>query len=168
MRYIFKITGDADGRDDLIIPVSQARYKQKNGSPSSLYITIPGISPASELSYRPNGDIVMASYDGETETEIVAVPIQRITPNEGSRNKSIALIGERQTTWTVPDEPVPLQNVFFRAPNQGDGKYTYHVAGYADYVRAGYPASESGNEFVIGGIQYNLSKDGVTSYISEA
>jgi len=102
--YYFTLTGDADGLDDIEIPISSFQSRLRSGASTYLSVVIPGVEYSNEISNRINGDLIIdaAFFVGSTEVRqtIVWTHLDSIRVDEGPLNKSITLTGYRQETYT--------------------------------------------------------------------
>ena len=171
--YKCVLTGEADGLDDLILPMSSFQARLRNGSPTYCEVSIPGMSYMDAISARPNGAIIIsiglykAGADAPTYTELVTVDLDGAGFGKGPRNQSIVISGTRTTSNASP-ETVEAKNVEVLTL-QKDGRYQVRCdvdweakpGGTLQYVSAGV-------SFTIGLITIIVGPQFSTMYITEA
>jgi len=78
--YILTLTGDADGEDDIEMPMSSFQTRMRNSEPTFLMVVLPGVEYADEITARSNGTLkidMAYKQDGEylqRETIVQANP----------------------------------------------------------------------------------------------
>ena len=165
--YLFTLTGEADGVDDVIIPISSFQSRIKSGDPTFLSVVIPSAEYASYINNRPNGDLVirMGYKDGDEIllTEIIAqVTFENIAIYEGATNKSITLDGHKTETW-IPKE-VDLTKASYM--NLTDGKLRYRCKPDL-YLRPGDTVNINDDTFVVNSITFSVSSGLETYEVAE-
>jgi hypothetical protein len=148
----FTVTGDADGLDDVILPISNLSARLRSGSQSYLNVTIPYASAAADaVSARPNGDLILEhivrdNLGNTLEFVVVTVALETIQISRGASSSSIVLIGHRQSTNSNPTShsvaPLSLQT--------GTTASTMIVPEYDQNIRPGDTVTGEGVTFEIG------------------
>lgn len=155
-RYYFTLTGDADGVDDVEIPISsmQARYNQ--GNPTYFEVNIPYTSThADYITDRPNGEMVVSQaffVSGEelVSLEFIVVDFENVNITVGD---SITLSGHRTMVFT-PQEMTLTGDVFHSTK---DGKHTFKFADIDNYLRPGDSLTVGDDTITVGSIIYTIS-----------
>jgi hypothetical protein len=165
--YLFTLTGEADGVDDIIIPIRSFQSRIKSGDPTYLSVVIPGTEYASAINDRLNGDLVIyMGYQDEDEillTEIVSrVLFENITIYEGTTNKSITLDGHKTETW-MP-KTVSLEDASYY--NLTKGKLRYRCKPDL-YLRPSDTANINDDSFTVESITYSVSAELETYEVAE-
>lgn len=165
--YTFTLTGDADGIDDIIIPIKSFQSRLKSGDPTYLSVVIPGTNYASEINLRLNGDLVVRmGYLSSGEivlSEIISiVDFENIIIYEGTTNKTITLDGHRTETFTTKE--INLTGSSYR--NITAGKLRYRCTPNL-YVRPGDTVNIDNDSFKIENITYSVSPKLETFEVSE-
>lgn len=102
------LTGTDDSTTDYTLPISKINARLRSAAASYLQVTLPYTTEiAQAISDRPNGVLylhhVLVYSDGtESENAIVNVPVESIQVSKGVENRSIVLIGHRQSTNSTP------------------------------------------------------------------
>lgn len=122
--YVCTLTGTTD----LELPISSFQGRLRSGSNTYLSIVIPGITLASEIADRADGQLIIEVaylFNGEVRqrTEIIRVNLEDIRIYNGKDSKSITLVGYRQETYT-PKE-VDLENATYYAITNGEYRYRF-------------------------------------------
>jgi|LDZT01.1.fsa_nt_gi hypothetical protein len=156
--YIFTLTGDGDGVDDIIIPISSFQANQRSGSPSYLTVVIPDIGYADDIAARLNGDLVINMVklvDGsEAENEeILRANLESVRLDEGGVNQSITLSGHKQKTYTP--KTVALEDVIYKSVT--DDKRRYRCAVPNINLCPGDTATYDGDSFTVELITYTVN-----------
>jgi hypothetical protein len=157
-RYVCVLTGDADGQDDLTIPIRSFQARMKQALPTFLSVVIPGLGYATGINLRTNGDLVLygvyyVNGVAELTQQIVAVDLGPIRVDPGSKNSSITLSGHR--TETFPTKITTLDGVNYRSVEEGE----YRVRCLPDvFARPGDTAKYGVDEFEIETISFFVAE----------
>jgi len=167
-RFIFRLTGAADGLSDQIIPISSFSARLKSGDPTFLSVVIPGLDYSAQIAARPNGDLSIkmglevAGIIILTE-EIVRVDFENIQITEGAVNKTIILDGHRTETWST--KTVVLTAASYRKLHKG--KLRYRCVPDL-YVKPGDTVEIESDNFVVDNITLSMSANQINMEITEA
>jgi len=168
--YFFTLTGDADGEDDVEIPISSFQCRQRSGDPTFLSVIIPDSGTwASYITARPNGSmkIDMAyKYEGtiiQRET-IIEVDLTEVRYDEGAINQTITLNGYKTETFSA--KGITLENSIYR--NEIDGKIRHRLAEPNIYLRPGDTATVGTDTFVVDSLTFYVSVESKTMELAEA
>jgi hypothetical protein len=168
-RFYFTLTGAADGKTDVIIPISSVSCRLRSGDPTYLSVVIPYTSTyAGYINDRPNGDMRLDmgyEVDGEVvlQETVCTVDLETVAIDYGARNKSITLTGHRTVTYAP--KVVDLANVnYYR---QYDGNYTYRCATVDLYLKPGDTARYSSHSITVGRISWVISPTSQSMEVSE-
>ena len=122
-RYYFYLTGAADGKDDVIIPMTSFQCRLRSGDPTYLSVSVPYTDDYAEyINDRPNGEMIIKMaliYQGEemARSEIVRVDLENVSDDEGTKNHTITLTGHK--TETFDGNTVTLANAVYRSNKDG-------------------------------------------------
>ena len=106
--YKFVLTGSADSKTDITIPVSSCQMRCRDGKPTYMSVVVPGYDEyVDEIIARPNSQMVLYKgvefSDGKQQVEeINRVDLEDIRLDKGSKNRSITLSGHRIVTNEDP------------------------------------------------------------------
>ncbi len=155
--YIFTLTGDADGLDDIVIPIKSFQSRIRSGDPTYLSVVIPGTDYLADIYTRGNGDLIVRmgyKKDGEvliSET-IARVEMEKVRYDKGGTNKSVTLSGYRTETYEA--KTVDLHEVTYSSLNDG----TFRVRCNPDlYVRPGDHVYTDDEDFDVSLITYSVT-----------
>lgn len=156
--FFFTLTGGPNGLTDVEIPIESFQARHRSGKPTYLAVTIPDPSYSSEISTRPNGQLVVrmakvnqgAIYHSE---EILRVNLEEIRPDGGGRNKSITLSGHSTETFIA--KIVALQGVTFRTGSVGKRRFRLAIPDI--FLRPGDTATYEGESILVDSITYSVS-----------
>lgn len=167
-RFYFTLTGAPDGETDLDIPMGSFQTRWKSGDPTFLQVVIPGIDYSSEISARPNGEMVIKmgfEVGGVVQIteELIRVDLETIDPHEGGRNRSIVLMGHK--TVTYENKTVALTGASYR--RVADGKLRYRCDPHL-YLRPGDTVNINDDSFTVGDIIMIINTTEQTMEIAEA
>jgi hypothetical protein len=157
-KYFFTLTGTADSKSDIEIPISAFQARKRTGFDTFLNVTIPGFTHATYVSNRPNGEMVLElgyEIDGtiEIREEILRVDLTKINEFKGARQRSIQLTGYR--THTYSNQISIIENPNYRSTD--DGRILYRFGHVDPYVNPGDTCRVGDDEFTIDYITYNIS-----------
>jgi len=167
-RFIFTLTGGADGLSDQVMPISSFSARLLSGNPTFLSVVIPGLDYSAQIADRPNGDLSIkmgfevAGVIVLTE-EIVRVDFENIQINEGAVNQSITLDGHRTETWST--KTIALTGASYR--NLNKGKIRYRVVPDI-YVKPGDTVEIGLDSFIIDNISLSMSGSQFNMEVAEA
>lgn len=108
LTYIFTLTGQADGYDNVDIPITSFQCRLRSGSNSYLSVVIPGFDQMQDITDRANGEMIiyLALTDKIsglfTKIEIARVNFSgtdSIRIDQGTISEKITLTGYRQETY---------------------------------------------------------------------
>jgi hypothetical protein len=169
--YLCVLTGNADGLDDITIPMSSFQSTLRNGDPSYLACVIPNsVDYINEIILRTHGDIVVKKgyryADGSINAEeICRVAYESLQIHRGGRNDS-AIISGHKTTASTTSKTRALSDASYYGL-QVDGKRS--VRAMPDlFLRVGDVATFDGQELVIGQILYMVDTGMAIMQITEA
>jgi len=94
--YLCTVTGAEAGLQDLQVPISSFLSRRRSGTPSSLWVKVPGVGLYNEIMERASGDLVV-SLGAPAGGELARVSLRSI---DLIRGRSITLVGAKQTTYT--------------------------------------------------------------------
>ena len=157
-RYVCILTGADDGQADLTIPIRSFQARMKQSFPTFLSVVIPGLDYTAAINLRTNGDLVLygvyyVNGVAELTERIVAVDLDAIRIDPGSKNSSITLSGHR--TETFPAQITTLEGVNYRSVEEG----TYRIRCLPDmYARPGNTAKYGLDEFEIETISFFVAE----------
>jgi len=156
-RYECTLTGSADGKEDVALPISSIQARMRTASPSFAAVVIPGVSYSDAITDRPNGEIVLemvAYLDGveALREEILRVDLDAVRLDEGTGSKSITIEGHRTVTYSERD--TDLQFVTYR--RFSDGKYAIRCAVPDWYLRPGHVARYDGASFTVDNLSFYI------------
>jgi len=170
--YLCVVTGDADGLDDLTIPIASFQARRRNGESSFLSCVIPDIETYEDaINARSNGDIVIRKgyrfSDGTTQVEeIVRVNFESpIRIDQGHINYTGTIAGTK--TWTAGSpKSLTLSGISYR--NVGsDGKRRYR-ASVDLFLRPGDTAVYGAEQIEVGLITYYVEPGRESMEVTEA
>lgn len=165
--YTFILTGEADGIDDVVIPISSFQSRIKSDDPTYLSVVIPGTDWSSEINARLNGElIVKMGYRLNNEivlSEIIAqVTMDGIRIDEGTSKQSITLDGYK--TELFIHKEVDLKNPVYM--NLDAGKLRYRCTPDL-YLKPGDTVNINDDSFIVDTISFSVSAELETYEIAE-
>ncbi|MBN1664832.1 MAG: DUF2341 domain-containing protein [Deltaproteobacteria bacterium] len=150
------LSGEADGLDDLLLPISSFQARLKSGDPSFMSVVVPGTDYASDITVRANGDlttyIVKSVGESRVREKIMTVDLEDIRLDKGSDSQSITLSGHR--THTYETKTVNFDSIFYEA--QYSGKRRYRLPPDL-YLRPGDTAVVNGEPVTVDMITWAVS-----------
>lgn len=167
--YLFTLTGAPDGQSDIIIPISSAQGRLRDGDPTYLSVVIPSSTYSEAISLRPNGEMVLQRgvrlSDGALQLEEIArVTLEDIRIDEGARNQSISLSGHATVTNSTP-KTVQLTGASYRNIINGSTRYRCALN---NFLRPGDTAEINGESLLVNSITYTIGVSSETMEIAEA
>jgi len=158
-RVIFTLTGDADGVDDVEIPISSLSARLRDGEPTYLQVVIPGDDYAAEIADRSNGEMVVEiDYYNDAgslyRSEAVRVDLETIDTQTGTRNTSIVLVGHKTTSY--PAKTVTMENVAYQRNYGGEYRLRSPVIDF--FVRPGDTIQYGVIEFTAASITITINE----------
>jgi hypothetical protein len=161
IRYTFTLTGAADSKADVEIPISSFQCRYRTAEPTYLRVVIPYASAyATYISDRPNGELIvnMDLYTPGTlalivSTEIVRVDLETVRIDEGSRNKSITLEGHKTVAFV--NQSITLTDCTYKLND--DGKLMFRFASPHIYLRPNDSLTVGTDTITVGMITYYVS-----------
>lgn len=157
--YLFTITGDGDGLDDMRVPITYFQARLRSGDPTYLKVVTPYTPKnAVDITARINGtmqiDLAYATGGDYTDQEtIIQTKLEDIRIDEGPLNKSISLTGHRQKTYTA--KSITIREPIYR--NMINGKMRYRFAEPSLHLYPGDTVVVGDNTFVASTITYSVS-----------
>ena len=169
-RYYCVLTGLADGLSNIEIPIATLQSRLRQGDPSYIAVTIPGMNYASAISARSNGEIVIYKsivYQGTEyqREELARVTLESIRTDEGGKSKTITLSGHKNQTHIA--KAVALAGVTYRSL-QESGKLSFRCAEPDLYLRPGDTCNYGDDSFTAGLVQYVISPKSQSMTVTEA
>lgn len=170
IRYIFTLTGTADGKVDIELPIQSFQSRWRSGNPTYLQVVIPAITAyASYVNDRPNGElkIDMAYFYKGVEAlreQLLLVDMEEIRLDQGFRSESITLVGHKTETYTA--KTVALTGVTYRYEAGGYVKLRTAVPNL--YLRPGDTVIYDTDEFVADLITLWIDQRQTMMEVSEA
>jgi len=128
IRYYFTLTGDADGKDDVEIPISSFQARKRSGVQTYLSVVIPGLDYTYDITDRPNGDMkidvayVRVGVELSRKT-ILIVNLEDVRIDQGSTNISITLTGHKQITYN--SKSIELSGYTYKSVTNGSSVYRF-------------------------------------------
>ena len=167
-RFIFILTGAADSLEDATIPISSFQARKRSGDPTYLSVSIPSFNYNTEITDRPNGQMVIyAGYevDGELSLleELIRADMSEIAPYKGAKNRSVVLTGYR--TVTFAPKSVTLDKAFYSFI--GTGNVQHRFAAVDLFLNPGDTLTVDDVEIVVGSISYSVSISGELMQVFE-
>ena len=169
MRFYFALTGDADGKSDLVLPISTFNYRLRQSTPSYLQVTVPGVAYAQDIADRSNGDMrIEMAYlvDGvEHHREVICeIDLESIGIYQGGKNQSINLMGHRMETH--PPKIVTLEGVTYFSEYNAIRRIR---CAFPDmYLKPGDTAKYEDETFTVGDIAVIVGEKQMSMEIGEA
>ena len=169
IRYLFTLTGSADGLSDVEIPISSFQTRMRSGEPTYLQLVIPGLDFSDEISNRQNGNLrIDLAYVQNgvllQREKIVWVDLETVRLDDGESSKSITLAGHKTTTF-IP-KTLTLDTSIYRSVR--GGKITHRLARPNIYLRPGDTVNIGEDSFTVELVFYSISVDSQTMEITEA
>ena len=157
-RYFFTLTGDADSTTDIEIPISNFQARKRSGYETYLSVTIPDLSYSAQIEARSNGEMILTmafELNGqiEFEQEFIRTTLDRIDIYEGSKNRSIVLIGYK--TQTFENQISVIEHPIYKS-SMG-GRLLYRFASLDPYVNPGDTCQIGNDEFTVDYVNYQVS-----------
>jgi hypothetical protein len=161
IRYTFTLTGAADGKADVEIPMSSFQCRYRADEPTYLRVVMPYTSTyATYISDRPNGELVvnMDLYTPGTlalivSTEIVRVDLDKIRTDLGGRNKAISLEGNKTVAFV--GQSITLTDCTYQMVSDGEMMFRFAVPNI--YLRPGDSLTVDTDTIIVGSITYYVS-----------
>lgn len=167
-RFYFTLTGDADGVDDVEIPISSFQIRS-SGTTRYISVEIPSIEYASAINLRTNGMmIVERAYvlDGliSLRDTIASALLDGIRIYEGGSSQSITLDG--YATSTISGNTVSLQQIQTRQITNG-ALSSVRCAGLDFLIKPGDTCRNGVYEMIADTIIHTVSasNQGVDAYV---
>lgn len=170
IRYVFTLTGSADSKDDVDIPIQSASARWRSGDPSYLEMVIPAVNAYSaQINDRPNGELVLTMayyYKGvlQLTEELMRVDLETVRIDEGFRSESITLSGHK--TETYAGNTITLQDVTYRTVS--GGLVRLRTATPNLYLRPGDTVLWDTDEFTAGLVTLSINQRQSTMEVAEA
>jgi len=160
-RYYCTLTGDGDGLDDIVIPISSFQGRIRQGDPTWLSVVVPGTAYSDQIIARSHGEIVVEMayvLNGSVvlREEIARVEIENIRSDEGTSNASITLSGHKTETWSPKYVELPSDSYW----RESEGKITARCAVPDLYLRPGDICTGNSQQFICGYLTYSVSAGG--------
>jgi len=157
-RFYFTLTGAADGETDIIIPISSFQARKRDGEPTYLSVTIPGMDYAGQIADRSNGQMIveMAYFINGVEQireEIIRVNLETIRIDQGARNRSINLSGHRSESFDGRVKDLSNPNYKYTI----NGKIRYRFPQVDPYLNPGDLCRVGTDEFLVNYITYSIT-----------
>lgn len=167
-RYFLTLTGEADGKSDVEIPINAFQARKRSGYSTYLSVNIPGFSSATYITNRINGEMVIEigyEIDGSIELreEILRADLSKINDYEGGRRRAYQLIGYK--TETYQNQIAILENPSYKATD--DGRILYRFPFVDPFVNPGDTCKVGNDQFTIDYITYTVSERSSTMEIRE-
>lgn len=149
------LTGAADGTTDITLPLKSLMSRLRSGSPSYLQVSLPYTSVyASAVTARANGDLQLyfvSDYGSYTlDTLIAEIDLETIQISRGDTNKSILLVGHRQSTNSNPRS----FTVTASSLQSGTTAKTAVVPGFHPHIKPGDDITAEEETFTVGLVQF--------------
>ena len=156
--YLFILTGHADGKEDIRIPISSFGGKRAFGNPTYLSVVIPGLDYMSEISSRPNGTLrIMIVYQKDDEellrAEIIQSEMNDMRVDEGTQRKSITLSGSKEMTWE--EKSIAIDEVSYKSLQKG--KWRFRIPNPNFHLNPGNRLNIEGGDYIIDDISWAVS-----------
>ena len=170
--YYCTLTGDADGKSDLAIPMSSFQARRKSGDPTFVAVVTPGTDLESRIEARANGTLeiemayVLNGVEEYRETIMTADldGDNGIRSDKGGRNQSITLMGHK--TETFVSKVTWLQDVTYKRDINGD--LAYRCASCDLYLNPGDTAKYGSDSFTVNQIVLSISPELQTMEVEES
>lgn len=165
------LTGDADGMDDLVIPISSFQSTLRDGDPSYLACVVPNsVDLIDGIQARTNGEIVVKKgvkyYDGTVNLEeICRVSYEYLQLNRGGRSDSATISGHKTVSAGTAKVRALTEVSYYGI--QTDGKRVYRAAPDL-FMRIGDLATYDGQTIVVGQIQHTVNVNMAIMQVTEA
>jgi len=155
-RYLFTLTGDADGETDIEIPIKSFQCRRRSGSPSYLSVVIKDLTYTDAINARSNGDIkvdMIYELNGEVayRNTLISVHLEDPRIDEGPLNSSITLVGYQQVASGAAKSLTMQDLVYTQFLN---GQYRYRCSIPSLYLNPGDTVVDGETTFVVDEIQY--------------
>lgn len=169
-RYRCVLTGLADGMANIELPIATLQSRLRQGDPSYIAVTVPGMDYAAAITARSNGEIVIYKsivYRGVEyqREELARVTLEAIRTDEGGKSKTITLSGHKNNTYSA--KSVSLAGVTYKSL-QESGKLSFRCAEPDLYLRPGDTCNYGDDSFVTGLVQYTISPKSQSMTVTEA
>jgi len=120
--YLFTLTGASDSTTDIEIPISSFQARKRNGEPTYLQITIPGVDYAEQISARSNGTLnIDMAYKQNNKflqrKNIIQADFETIRIDEGLSSQTITLTGYK--TESFSKKTAALSGSIYRSVTNG-------------------------------------------------
>lgn len=167
--YLFTLTGEADGLDDIEIAMSSFQSRRRSGAPTYVSVVVPDINWSESINNRLNGNMkIDQGYkkDGEIiqRKTIIETTIDRVDFYEGGVNQSLVITGYSTKSYTP--KILSLTGSTYRAIT--GGKLRYRLAKPYINLNPGDTVSIGDDTFAAGVISYIVSPDFQQVEIEEA
>ena len=166
--YVFRLTGAADGLENVTIPITSFQTRMRNAEPTYLQVVIPGLDYADDIYDRSNGRMLIdLAYkeDGVLKLveTIVSADLEDIMLYEGPESDRIVLVGHRTETFT--NKELTLTGSNYR--NVNNGFIRHRLSEPNVYIRPGDTVNIGGDTFKANVISYYISVDRKTMEVGE-
>ena len=158
LRYLLVLEGEADGYDDITLPMSSFQARRRSGESSYLSVVIPTYDYADEISNRSNGDMVIyQAYEVEGEIkqqeEILRTDIEDVRVDIGATSQSMSMSGRKQRTFSA--KAVTLSHATYKAINNGSRRY--RLSEPYIFLNPGDTVTIGDDTFTVGVMSYAIS-----------
>lgn len=169
IKYFLTLTGENDDTTDVEIPISQFQARKRDGEPTYLSATVPGMDYDEEISNRANGQLVieMAYFvngNEELREEILRVDLENVRTDEGSVSRTITLSGHR--TESFAGQIITIEDPTYKYVSEGIRRYRFAVP--EPFLNPGDTVRINDDEFRCGYITYIVSERYRQMEITEA
>ena len=120
--YHCKLTGAADGLDDLVLPISSFSVRHKEGDYTSYQISVPGIAMGAGIAARTHGQIVISQRVAGEEEELLRGDLGDVRMDQGTTSATISISGNstrpEPTKATYPADGLSYRYSTFTGENR--------------------------------------------------
>lgn len=167
-RYYLTLTGSADGKADVLLPMKSFQGRLRDGDPTYLSVVIPSVQYASQINERSNGDLVVEMaylIDGveQYKEQLAAVDLEIIRIDEGAKNQSITLSGHRTESFSSKNVVLDGASYYYIS----GGKYYYRLAKVDMYLKPGDTVEVNDDSFTVDTVSYFVSVERQQMEIAE-
>jgi hypothetical protein len=157
-RYLFTLTGSPDSKEDVEIPISSFQGRKRTGYDTYMSITIPGISYASDIADRPNGEMVLClayEIDGQIELqeEFLRVDLTKVTDYQGSRSRNIVLQGYKR--YSYANARITLYDPIYKSID--GGRILYRFSKIDPFINPSDTCVVDTDEFTVDYVNYYVT-----------
>jgi hypothetical protein len=171
-RYTCTITGAADSLADVVIPISSINGRLNSSGVSALNIVCPnGVDYAGAILARAQGSFIIAAteyyLDGSSEvSDSQEFGNLAIAYQQGSRNYSVSIRGERAVTLHNPARKIAIQGMSYTAL-QANGFRRLRCNNDKDFLPGDTAILPDGEEVLINVVTYVISAANHSMELSE-